>query len=82
MKSHTAKHTFSVEMKSKDNVNQISFSSKIGNPVLFEGVLGELKTLSLVEDLVLEIKGKNGILRIDLTKDELRQLFCRVKEKT
>lgn len=75
MKSHIAKHAFSVEMKSKNHIKQISLSSKSGYPILFEGILGELKNLSLVEDLVLEIKGKNGILRIDLTKDEIRQLF-------
>ena len=75
MKNQTAKHAFSVEMKSKDHINQILVSSKGGIPVLFEGILGELKALSLVEDLVLEINGENGILRIDLTKDEIRQLF-------
>ena len=82
MKSHTAKHAFSVEMKSKDYINQILLSSRIGNPVLFEGVLGELKFLTLVEDLVLEINGKNGVLRIDLTKDELKQLFVKESRKS
>ena len=61
-------------MKSKDHIKQILLSSKGENPVLFEGFLGKLRKLSLVEDLVLEIKGKNGVIRIDMTKDELRQL--------
>ena len=74
MKSKTVKHAFSLEMKSKDHVNQILLSSKGRNPVLFEGFLGKLRKLSLVEDLMLEIKGKNGVIRIDMTKDELRQL--------
>jgi hypothetical protein len=75
MKSQTADTTFSVEMKSKEHINQISVSFKGRNPVLFECNLGKLETLSLVEDLVLEINGKNGIIRIDITKDELRYLL-------
>ena len=54
---------------------QLLLSSKGRNPVLFEGSLGKLKTLSLVEDLMLEIKAANGIIRIDITKDEIRQLI-------
>ena len=37
MKSKTAKHAFSVEMKSKDHIKQILLSSKGRNPFLFEG---------------------------------------------
>lgn len=75
MKSQTTKHSFSVEMKSKEHIKQILLSSKGRNPVLFEGTLGNLGKVSLVEDLVLEIRGENGILRIDLSKDELCQFF-------
>ena len=75
MKNQTVEHTFSVEMKSKEHIKQISLSSKGRNPVLFEGSLGKLKTLSLVEDLMREIKAANGIIRIDITKDELWHLL-------
>jgi hypothetical protein len=74
MDCQTTKQSFSVEMKSKDHVKQILLSSKGRHPVLFEGFLGKLIKLSLVEDLMLEIKGKNGVIRIDITKYELRQL--------
>ena len=62
-------------MKSKEDIKQISFSSNGNNFVLFEGFLGKLEKVSMVEDIMLEIKGQNGILRIDLKKDELKHLF-------
>jgi len=77
MKNQTTEHAFSAEIKSKDYIKHMSFNSKGQYPVLFECFLGDLESLSLVEDLVLEIKGKNGILRIDLTKEDIMTLFKR-----
>lgn len=67
-------HSFSIEMKSKKYVKNISISDEDYNRVLFEGFLGDLKRLSLVEGRMLEVKGSNGILRIDLSEDELRMM--------
>lgn len=82
MKNQTTEHAFSAEIKSKGYIKQMSLNSKGQYPVLFECFLGDLESLSLVEDLVLEIKGENGILRIDLTKDDLMALFRRKTSKT
>ena len=65
-------HTFSVEIRSKKYVKNISISDESHDRVLFEGNLGELLELSLVED-VLEFIGANGILRVGLTEDQLRK---------
>jgi len=70
-------HTFSIEMKSKKHVRHISLSNESHEHVLFEGSLGELKELSMVEGAILEIKGTNGVLRIDLSEDELRRTLSR-----
>ena len=67
-------HTFSVEMKSKRYVRNISISDEDYNRVLLEGFLGELDRLSLIEGRMLEIKGSNGTLRVDLSEDELRNM--------
>ena len=75
MENQTTECAFSVEIKSKDHIKQMSFNPKERYPVLFECVLGNLKNLSLVEDMVLEIKGENGILRVDLTRDDLMRLL-------
>jgi hypothetical protein len=46
------------------------------NGVLFEGFLGSLKGIRFVEDLMLEIQGENGIIRIDVDKDQvIKALF-------
>jgi len=75
MKERIVEHSFSVEMKSKEYIKQISFSANENNCVLLEGFLGKLEKVSMVEDLMVEIKGSNGILRIDLKKDEIKHLF-------
>jgi len=67
-------HSFSVEMKSKKYVKNISISDEDYNRVFFEGFLGELKRLSLIEGRMLEVKGSSGTLRVDLSAEELRKL--------
>jgi len=66
-------HTFTVEMTSKRHVKSISISDEAPDRVLFEGNLGALKDLSFVEGDVLEIIGVNGVLRINLTKNQLQE---------
>jgi len=73
-------HAFSIEMKSKTHVRHISMSDKSHDRVLFEGYLGALKELSLIEGTVLEVKGENGVLRIDLPEEELRSVFFKKRE--
>jgi hypothetical protein len=66
-------HTFTVEMKSKKHVKSISISDEAHDRVLFEGNLGNLLELTLVEGDVLEFIGGNGILRVAVTKEQLRK---------
>jgi hypothetical protein len=58
----------------------MTMSHDLPDHVLFEGNLGELEEASLIEDAVLEIRGENGVLRLDLTKDELGTLLKGRKE--
>jgi hypothetical protein len=64
-------HTFTVEMSSKRHVKSISISDEAHDRVLFEGSLGELLELSLVEGDVLEFAGVNGVLRVAVTEEQL-----------
>ena len=43
--------------------------------MLFEGSLGELTKISLAEGDVLELIGVNGILRVDLSEEQLREVL-------
>ncbi len=74
-------HSFSIEMKSKRHVKHISLSNESHDRVLFEGFLGRLKEISMVEGAVLEVKGANGVLRIDLSEDELRRGLAKTKRR-
>jgi len=39
--------------------------------VLIEGTIGELLRATFVEGVVLEVVGKNGVLRLDLREDDI-----------
>lgn len=55
---------FTIELMSKGDVKNVSLDD--GDRVFIEGSLGTLKQAHFVEDLVLEVIGSNGQLRIDL----------------
>ena len=58
-------------MKSEHCVRRMSFLDKENGKVFFEGFLGELTNVSMVEGLMLEIQGVNGVLRVDITQKEM-----------
>ena len=68
-------HVFSVEMRSKRFVKNISISDEAHELVLFEGTLGAHVDATLLEGDVLEIIGRNGVIRISLTSDQLRNVL-------
>lgn len=71
-------HVFSIEMKSKKYVKNITISDRTHDRVVFEGDLGELESLTLVDDYVLEFIGANGVLRLAVTEQQLQNAL---KEK-
>ena len=72
-------HAFSVEMKSKQYINNVSISNESQDKVLFEGNLGKLQDMSLEEDHVLELIGTYGVLRIAVTRLQLEKLLSKGK---
>ena len=73
------RHSFSVEMVSKNSVHKISLGDEIENGVFFEGELGELVEIELLEGILLQIIGENGAIRIDLTEKELTSELSKKK---
>jgi len=75
MKSKTInkERVFSVELKSKRNLKNVTLTNGSSDSVLVEGTIGELVQATFAEDIVLEVIGKNGILRIDLREDEIKK---------
>lgn len=63
-------HSFSVQLKSKEYLTNITVSERAGEPVLLEGVLGELEDIEVIEEAVLRFKGTKGTLMVDLSNEK------------
>jgi hypothetical protein len=66
---------FTVELESKKHVKNISISDEDFDRVFFEGDLGKVSELSIIDSSALEIIGPNGALRAELGADLLRRLL-------
>jgi hypothetical protein len=64
---------FSIELKSKRNLNNITLTNGTSDSVLLEGTLGELVQATFTEGIILQVVGKNGILRIDIGEAEIQK---------
>ena len=64
---------FSIELQSKKHLKSISLTNGMADDVLLEGTMGELVQASFKEGVILEVKGKNGTLRIDLQENEINK---------
>jgi hypothetical protein len=76
-----SKHCFSVELKSKEFLRNLMISNRTGETVLLEGFLGELEEVSLVEGGLLEVRGSNGVLRMDVNEEDLKTLLARLEPR-
>jgi len=72
---------FSLEIKSKKHVKNISISNGHMEAVLIEGDLGPLKDVSFFEDKVLIVKGLYGTLRVELSEARIRDLVFQGEKK-
>jgi len=62
-------------MRSKTHVRSISISDEAHDRVLFEGDLGRLLEVSVIEGSSLEVIGANGVLRLEISEDVLRRVL-------
>jgi len=70
IKNAKNKRMFTIELRSKDGVKNVVVDGD--SKVIIEGTLGSLKRAHFVEDLVLEVVGSKGVLRVDLAIGEIR----------
>jgi hypothetical protein len=64
---------FSVELKSKTSLKNITINNGFNDSVLVEGTIGKLVQAIFEEDLILEVVGEKGVLRINLEQKELKK---------
>jgi hypothetical protein len=74
--------SFSIELVSRNQVKRVSLPDGSGDRLMVEGYLGELTGMELVEDILLEIRGTSGILRIELSREELENALKRKRERS
>jgi len=70
-------HLFSIEMKSKKFVKQVTLSNESRDGVYFEGFLGDIVEICFVNGGMLEIRGVNGTFRIDISKEKVRKMLVK-----
>jgi hypothetical protein len=72
-KTNRKERGFSVELKLKRNLKNVTLTNGSSDSVLVEGTIGELVQATFAEGIILEVVGKNGILRIDLGENEIKK---------
>ena len=66
---------FSVDLESKSSVKSFSLSDVDPDRVLFEGDIGKITELSIIDARSLEIIGEKGVLRVDIDVDKLANVI-------
>ena len=72
-KIENKERVFSVELKSKSHLKNVTLTNGSSDSVLVEGTIGELVQATFAEGVILEVVGKKGILRIDLRENEIKK---------
>jgi len=62
---------FSVELKSKVNLQNVTVRENSQENVLIEGTLGKLKHAEFDNGVVLVVFGEKGVLRVNLTIEDI-----------
>ncbi len=67
---------FSVELKSKAHLKNVTLTNGSVDSALIEGTLGGLLQATFAEDEILEVVGTKGTFRINLSQHEIREAKC------
>ena len=72
-KASSKERVFSVELKSKRHLKNVTLTNGSSDSVLIEGTIGKLVRATFTEGIILEVIGKKGVLRIDLGEGEIKK---------
>ena len=72
---------FSVELKSKVNLKNITLTNGAKKMFWSKAVLASYNAQNLAEGIILEVVGDKGVLRINLSPDEITQKENQEKEE-
>jgi len=71
---------FSVELKSKVNLKNVTVRDSSQENVLVEGTIGKLQHAEFADGVVLEVFGDKGVLRVNLTIEDIKKMEKKEKE--
>jgi len=74
-KNNKSNVSFSLELHSRNHIKRVSLPDGTGDRLMVEGSIGSLTGLEMVEDILLEIIGINGKMRIGVTRRELEHVL-------
>ena len=72
MKTETRKQerVFSIELTSKNHLKNVTLTNGTNESVLVEGTIGTLLHATFEEDLILEVTGTKGTLRLERRRNQ------------
>jgi hypothetical protein len=77
VKANTVRgHSFSIEMQSRNDINNLSING--GSTI--EGDLGDKLCFEIIEGIILQISGENGVFRLDLKEGESDAMIRSLKK--
>ena len=68
-------HSFSLELKDSGAITHLQMTRNQEEIFLLEGYLGDIVAIVILEDVVLEIQGSLGVLRMDIETSKLTELI-------
>jgi hypothetical protein len=72
-------HSFSIEMPSRNSLDNLSIAGG-STGALIEGDLGDNISFEVIEGIMLQISGENGVFRLDLREGESEALLRSLKK--
>ena len=81
MQQTNRESSFSIELKAKEYIKTISLANGNRESVLVEGTIGQLQHAEFAEGIVLEVTGTKGILRLDLSREQIQGEKMEVKKQ-
>ena len=64
---------FSVELGSRRDLKNVTLAETASEKVTMEGTIGTLLKARFMEDVILEVTGTKGVLRIDIGADDITE---------
>ncbi|MCW4012579.1 MAG: hypothetical protein NWF07_06245 [Candidatus Bathyarchaeota archaeon] len=71
--TYEKERVFSIELRSKKDLKNITLANGGSDNVVIEGTIGELVEARFEEGVILQVVGSEGVLRVDLYEDEIKE---------